>query len=174
MFNTMTITKAAGALIGALLLLMLANWAASGLYHVGPAGHGGDEEHAQAYSIPVEETAAEPEDDAPAVDVEALMAAADAAAGEREWGKCRACHKLDGTDGTGPHLNGVVGRAVGSVGGFGYSDGMTSHGGEWTPEVLIRFLTNPRAEVPGTKMAFAGIRDPQAIAHLIAYLEQNS
>lgn len=176
MFNTMTITKAAGALIGALLFLLLANWAASGLYHVGPAGHGGghgeDGELVQAYAIPVEDSgAAEPAEEAPQIDVAALMESADAAAGEREWGKCRACHKLDGTDGTGPHLDGIVGRPVGSVDGFAYSDGMASHGGDWTPELLITFLTNPRAEVPGTKMAFAGIRDPQAIAHLIAYLE---
>lgn len=171
MFNTMTITKAAGALIGALLFLLLANWAASGLYHVGPTGHGEEGETAQAYSIPVEESEAAAPAEAEEIDVAALMEAADPAAGEKEWGKCRACHKLDGADGTGPHLNGVVGRAVGSVAGFGYSDGMASHGGEWTPELLIHFLENPKAEVPGTKMAFAGIKNAQARANLVAYLQ---
>ena len=49
MFDTMTITKAAGALIGALLFLLLMNWAASGIFHVGPSGHAAEgEEHAQA------------------------------------------------------------------------------------------------------------------------------
>lgn len=172
MFNTMTITKAAGALIGALLFLLLANWAASSLYHVGsPVNEDG--ERVQAYGIEVEDAApAAAEDDEPALDVEALLASADLGAGEREWGKCRACHRLDGTDSTGPHLDGIAGREVGAVGGFAYSDVMASHGGEWTAELLMDFLENPRGEMPGTKMVFAGIRDPQARANLIAYLQQ--
>ena len=121
MFNTLTVTKAAGAVIGALLFLMLANWAASGLYTVGSAGHGGEgEEHAQAYTIPVEEEAADTGAEEEQIDFGALMAQADVAAGEKDFGKCRACHKLDGSDGTGPHLNGIVGRAVASVAGFSY------------------------------------------------------
>lgn len=175
MFNTMTVTKAAGALIGALLFLLLANWAASGLYHVG-GGHGGEgEEHAQAYSIPVEESteggdAAEEEQ----IDFAALMANADVAKGEKDFGKCKACHKLDGSDGTGPHLNGIVGRAVASVGGFGYSDAMVAHAAEapeWTHEALQEFLANPKGVVKGTKMSFAGLKKPEDRADLIAYLE---
>ncbi|MDP5307227.1 c-type cytochrome [Paracoccus spongiarum] len=176
MFNTMTVTKAAGALIGALLFLMLANWAASGLYHVGSAGGGeGHGESAQAYTIPVEESEgggeAEAEEE---IDFAALMEAADPAAGEKGFGKCKACHKLDGSDGVGPHLNGVVGRAVASVSGFAYSDAMVSHAGEapeWTPEALQEFLTNPKADVPGTKMSFAGLKKPEERADLIAYLQ---
>ncbi|PHQ66910.1 MAG: cytochrome c family protein [Paracoccus sp.] len=176
MFNTMTVTKAAGALIGALLFLMLANWAASGLYHVGSAGHGGeDEEHAQAYSIPVEDSGdggeAEAEEQ---IDFAALMEAADPAAGEKGFGKCKACHKLDGSDGVGPHLNGVVGRSVASIGGFAYSDAMVAHADEapeWTPEALQEFLTNPKSDVPGTKMSFAGLKKPEDRADLIAYLQ---
>jgi len=179
MFNTMTLTKAAGAFIGALLFLMLANWAASGLFHVGPAGHGGDhegEELAQAYSIPVPETADSSGVEEETIDFAALMESADAAAGEREWAKCRSCHQLDGTDGVGPHLNGVVGRATASVEGFGYSGAMTEHAAEfptWDPDHLQAFLENPRGLVSGTAMSFAGIRDPQARANLIAYLESN-
>lgn len=171
MFDTMTITKASGAIIGSLLFLMLASWGASALYHVGPQGHG-DGEHAQAYSIPVEETAGaatEAVDEGPAF--AEVYAAADAAAGEKAFGKCRACHKLDGADGTGPHLNGVVGRAVASAAGFNYSDAMAAHGGDWTPEDLDHFLTNPKAATPGTKMAFAGIRSAKERADLIKYLE---
>ncbi|MBK4215657.1 cytochrome c family protein [Paracoccus caeni] len=175
MFNTMTVTKAAGALIGALLFLMLAGWAASSIYHVGSAGHGGEgEEHAQAYSIPVEESEADAGAEEEQIDFAALMAQADVAKGESEFGKCRACHKLDGSDGVGPHLNGVVGRAVASIGGFGYSPAMTDHvadAPDWTPEALQEFLTNPKQVVSGTKMAFAGLKDPQARANLIAYLE---
>ncbi|WP_295043272.1 cytochrome c family protein [uncultured Paracoccus sp.] len=175
MFNTMTLTKASGALIGALLFLMLANWAAGSLYHVGSGGHG-EGEHAQAYSIPVEEAAGGEAEAEETIDFAALMASADAAAGEKEFGKCRACHKLDGTDGVGPHLNGVVGRPVASIGGFSYSPAMAEHvadAPDWTPEALQEFLTNPKADVPGTKMAFAGLRDPQARANLITYLASN-
>lgn len=175
MFNTMTLTKAAGAFIGALLFLMLANWGASELFHVGPSGHHGDDEHeiTQAYTIPVPEGddagAAEVEE----VDFEALMASADLAQGEREWAKCRSCHQLNGNDGVGPHLNGVVNRDKASVAGFSYSSAAIDMPGVWTPENLFHFIENPRGYMPGTAMSFAGIRDDQARASLIAFLEQN-
>ncbi len=176
MFDTMTLTKAAGALIGSLLFLLLTSWAASGIYHVGASGgHGEGEEHAQAYTIPVEDAGgsdAETADAGP--DFATVMASADAAAGEKVFGKCKACHKLDGADGTGPHLNGVVGRPVGSIGGFAYSDAMHAHAGEapdWTPEALQEFLADPKGVVKGTKMAFAGLKKIEDRANLIAYLE---
>ena len=176
MFDTMTVTKAAGALIGSLLFLMLMGWAASGIYNISTAGgHGEGEEHAQAYTIPVEEAAGGGEAAADAgPDFATVMASADAAAGEKAFGKCKACHKLDSSDGTGPHLNGVVDRAVASVGGFGYSDGMKAHAAEaptWTPEALQEFLTNPKSVVKGTKMAFAGLPKVEDRANLIAYLQ---
>lgn len=174
MFNTMTLTKAAGGLIGALLFLMLANWGAGALFHVGPAGHGyGDEEITQAYTIPVPESAAGAVEEVEEVDFEALMAAADLAQGEREWAKCRSCHQLNGNDGVGPHLNGVVNRDKASVAGFNYSAAAQDMPGEWTPENLFDFIANPRGYMPGTTMSFAGIRDDQARASLIAFLEGN-
>ena len=108
------------------------------------------------------------------IDFAALLASADAAAGEKDFGKCRACHKLDGTDGVGPHLNGVVGRAMASVAGFSYSAGMVEHAAvdpAWTPDALQAFLADPKGYVPGTKMAFAGLKDPQDRADIIAYLQ---
>lgn len=175
MFNTMTITKAAGALIGSLLFLLLVSWGASGLYHVGPTGHVAEgEEHPQAYSIAVEEAApAGAEAEAEVVDINALLASADPAAGEKVFGRCKACHKLDGTNGTGPHLDGVVNRAMAST-DFNYSDAMVAHAAEaptWTPEALQEFLANPKGVVPGTKMTFAGLPKPQERANLIAYLQ---
>lgn len=175
MFDTMTITKAAGALIGSLLFLLLMTWAASGIYYISVGSHGEGEEHAQAYTIPVEDAAGGEEaaaEEGP--DFATVLASADAAAGEKVFGKCKACHKLDGADGTGPHLNGVVGRAVASISGFSYSDAMVAHAGEapdWTPEALEHFLLNPKAAVKGTKMAFAGLPKVQDRANLIAYLE---
>lgn len=170
MFDTMTITKAGGALCGAFLIFLLGKWAAESLYHTGPVAHGG-EAVAQAYSIDTGAADAE----APAADAgpdfATLLAAADAAAGEKVFGKCKACHKVDGTNGTGPHLDGVVGRAVASVADFGYSDGMKAHGGDWTPEALSTFLEDPKGVVAGTKMSFAGLKKPEDRANIIAYLQ---
>lgn len=176
MFNTMTITKAAGALIGALLFMLLTSWAASGIFHMGSSDHAEGEAPAQAYTIEVADAAPadDEEEEAEAFDFDALMASADAAAGEKDFGKCRACHKLDGSNATGPHLDGVVGRAIASVDGFNYSSAMVEHVNDypdWSPEALYHFLTNPKAEVPGTKMVFAGFKNPQDIADLVAYLE---
>jgi cytochrome c len=173
MFNTMTVTKTASAVIGSLLFLMLVSWFASSLYHVGYSGHVAEgEEIPQAYRIPVEESAGAAEEaveEGP--DFATLLAAADPAAGEKSFGKCKSCHKLDGSDGVGPHLNGVVERDVAAVEGFNYSDAMAAHEGVWTPEELNAFITNPKAHVPGTKMSFAGIKSADERANLVAYLQ---
>lgn len=174
MFDTMTITKALSAVCGSLLVLLLAGWAADGLYTVGhEGGHGEGEEIAQAYSIdtgaeePAAEASAEPE-----VDFATLLASADAAAGETQFRKCSACHKLDGTDGVGPHLNGVVGRNHAAVEGFAYSEANIAKAGEvWTPEAISAFIENPKGYMPGTKMNFPGLPDAQDRANLIAYLQ---
>ncbi|MEI4484736.1 cytochrome c family protein [Frigidibacter sp. MR17.14] len=171
MFDTMTVTKVGGAVCGSLLVLLLGNFAAEGLYHTGAPSHGG-EEAAQAYVI---DTGAAEGGDAAAADAGpdfgTVFAAADAAAGEKVFGKCKACHKTDGNNATGPHLDGVVGRPVASAAGFGYSDGMKAHGGDWTPEALQEFLANPKGVVSGTKMAFAGLPKVEDRANLIKYLE---
>lgn len=175
MFNTMTLTKAAGALVGSLLFLLLAVWMASGIFDMTVAKNA-DGETPQAYVIEVADAAPAAEAEEEEVDMDALMANADAAKGEKDFGKCKACHRLDGSNTTGPHLDGVVGRAIASVDGFAYSNAMVEHAEDypdWSPEALLHFLTNPRAEVPGTKMVFAGFKNPQDIANLVAYLEQN-
>lgn len=172
MFDTMTITKAVGAVCGALLFFLLVNWAAETIYFGGAEG-GGEAEVARAYAIGGDTAAAAPAGDAAAADpaYADVAATADAAAGEKVFGKCKACHKIDGTNATGPHLNGVVNRARGTVEGFGYSDAMKSKNDPWTPENLYLFLKNPKADVPGTKMGFAGLPKPEDRANVIAYLE---
>jgi cytochrome c len=171
MFDTMTLTKVTGAICGSLLVYLFGTWAADSLYATAPASHGG-EEVAQAYTIDTGEAApADAAAEAGPAFTE-VFAAADAAAGEKVFGKCKACHKLDGTDGTGPHLNGVVNRAKASVGGFGYSDGLVAMAADsWTPENLDAFLTNPKGYVAGTKMSFAGLPKVEDRANLIKYLE---
>lgn len=163
MLDTMTVNKAAGGLIAMWLVLMLGKWVAEELYHVG--GHGEE----QAYAIEVED-AGPAEDAGDEVPFAEVFAAADAADGEGLFRACQACHKLDGSNGTGPHLDGVVDRAVASVDGFGYSDAMVGFGGEWTPERLSEFLANPKGVISGTKMSYAGMRKIEDRANLIAYL----
>ncbi len=171
MFDTMTLTKVTGAVCGSLLVYLFAAWAAESLYNTEPAGGHGGEEVAQAYSIDTGEAAAGDGAAAEGPSFDELYASADPAAGEKVFGKCKACHKIDGTNATGPHLNGVVDRNHGSVDGFGYSDAMSASKAEtWTPEHLDAFLTNPKGYVPGTKMSFAGLPKAQDRANVIAYL----
>lgn len=175
MFNTTTITKAAGAVLGAFLFFLLGNWASGALFSVGGTAHGaeGAEEVAMMTDKPggllddgATETAAT-EEAAPAV----VLGAGDVAAGEKVFGKCKACHKVDGSNATGPHLDGVVGRAVASVEGFAYSDAMIGHGGEWTLEQLDAYLTKPKDYIPGNKMSFAGLPKPEDRNNVITYLQ---
>lgn len=170
MFDTMTITKATGAVCGSLLVYLFAAWAGESLYHVGHDSHGG-EEVAQAYSIDTgsEEASTEVAEEGP--DFATLYAAADVAAGEKVFAKCKACHKLDGTDGTGPHLNGIVDKLKASSDGFAYSDALLAMAGDtWTPDNLNGFLESPKGYAPGTKMSFAGLPKVDERANLIAYL----
>lgn len=170
MLDTMTATKLVGALCGSLLIFLMGGWVGELLFHTG--GHG--DTHEQAYSIEVEssdEGAVEEE----AIDFVALVAEADPGAGERVFGKCKACHKVDGTDGTGPHLNGVVGRQIASADGFAYSEALTGKGGApWDADALNAFLENPKGWAPGTKMSFAGLRKVSDRADVVAYLQSTN
>jgi cytochrome c len=96
----------------------------------------------------------------------------DVAAGEKVFALCRSCHVLDeGVNRVGPSLYNVVGRASGSVAGFSYSDANKNSGVTWTTDVLFKYLEDPKGFMPGTKMAFPGIKDAQDRANLVAYLE---
>lgn len=101
----------------------------------------------------------------------AAFAAADPAAGEKVFGKCKACHQLNDKNAAGPHLDGVVGRPIASVEGFKYSNAMIAHqGATWEPATLSEFLTSPKTFAPGTKMSFAGLPKVADRANLIAFL----
>lgn len=112
---------------------------------------------------------------APAFDAHAVAEAAasgDAAAGQKIFSKCGACHSAEpgGPNKVGPNLAGVVGRPKASHAGFNYSDAMKAKGGNWTLDDLAAFIHNPKGFVPGTKMLFPGISDPGDLGNLLAYL----
>lgn len=100
--------------------------------------------------------------------------AADVAAGQKIFAKCRVCHTLAaGAPSTvGPNLHGLYGRKAGSLAGFGYSKAMKAAGIVWDDDTLAQYLRDPRALIPGNRMAFPGIANREEIANLLAYLQQ--
>ena len=164
--NTFELTKLVGAVCGSLLVLLLIQFAADGIFDTSS--------EITAYLIevpeaggPGAETGAEEEQ----IDVAALMAAADPAKGEATFKRCGACHKLDGSNAVGPHLDGVIGRDIASVEGFGYSDALSGMEGAWDADKIFHFLESPKEYAPGTSMSFAGLPKPEDRANVIAYLE---
>lgn len=117
--------------------------------------------------------AAAPAAPAAAFDV-AMIAKANADNGKTVFKKCGACHVADkaAASGVGPNLWGVVGRARASREDFAakYSGALKDKGGDWGYAELAEFIENPGAALKGTKMSFPGIKDPAAVADLLAFL----
>ena len=110
------------------------------------------------------------------VDINLIMAQGDASSGEQIFKKCVACHSIGKGEGNkiGPALYNVVGRKIGSVEDYKYSNALAEYGKEWSFEELNGFLEKPTAYIKGTKMAFAGLRKEEDRASVIKYLNQNS
>jgi len=127
------------------------------------------------------ETPAEPAAETPATTEAAAPAAGgsdyasytgDAAKGKRVFAQCMTCHAVqEGRNNVGPSLYQIVGRTAGTVEGFKYSDANKGSGIVWTEEQLFTYLENPQATIPGTIMAFPGLKNPQDRADVIAYLK---
>lgn len=104
--------------------------------------------------------------------------AQDVEAGKLAFRKCSACHADDAkTNKVGPHLADVIGRKAGGVEGYTYSEAMKDAGEAglvWNEATLAEYLAAPRTKVPGTKMAFAGIKKPEELQNLVAYLKSLS
>lgn len=162
--DTMTITKYVGAFCGSLLVFLLISTVAGAIFDR-------TSEEVVAFSLEAPEGDAAADAPEEQVDVAALVAAADAAAGEGQFRKCAACHKVDGSNAVGPHLDGVVGRPIASVEGFDYSAALSGIDASWDPDHLYAFLQSPKGYAPGTAMAFAGLPKSEDRANLIAYLQ---
>jgi cytochrome c len=94
----------------------------------------------------------------------------DAVHGKALYQGCQACHSIDEND-LGPKHRGLVGRPAANIEDYSYSAALKSSGLTWDEPTLDRWLTNPSALVPGTKMYFK-IDDPQSRADIIAYLRE--
>jgi cytochrome c len=100
--------------------------------------------------------------------------AQDAAAGEKVFLQCRACHQVGDAakNAVGPVLNGLFGRKAGMVEGYTYSSANKNSGIAWDEATFREYIKDPRAKIPGTKMVYAGLKDEKRIDDLIAYLHQ--
>ena len=166
------INKIVGAVLAALLLLLGIRFAVE--LATGP--HGGA---APPVFVAAPAQGPEPEAEraaaaeaAPPLDLAGLIAAADPAEGARAFRSCGACHstEADAKHRMGPNLWGVAGAPKAAREGFRYSAALAGLGGVWNDAALDAFLADPRGYAPSTKMAFAGIAEPERRAAVIAYL----
>ena len=100
--------------------------------------------------------------------------AQDAEKGAKVFNKCMACHTIEDKNKVGPSLKGIVGRKAASVEGYKYSDAMLAKAAEgviWDEATLAAYLPDPKSFVPGTKMTFPGLKNPEDVANVIAFLK---
>lgn len=170
----MEMNKISAAVLLAGIIAMVCGLIAEGVYE----GRGHDEEAKRGYTIAGAETAesgAAPAASEPAqpVDIAPFLAKADAEAGKAKIKLCTACHTFDkgGKNGVGPNQWGLIGGHIAHKEDYKYSDAVLAmKGKQWTFQELSDFLANPKKHIPGNKMSFAGMKDPQDRANLLAYL----
>jgi len=100
--------------------------------------------------------------------------AQDIAAGKTSFNKCLACHAIGegAKNKVGPELNGLDGRKSGTAEGYSYSDANKNSGITWSKDAFLEYIKDPKAKIPGTKMAFAGIKNEREANDLWAYIAQ--
>jgi len=165
--NSFEINKILGALLGTCLIVLALHIASGAIFSTpAPAKPG--------YDVVVkEEKAGQPEAKAAEQPIETLLASASAEHGAQVAKQCGACHNFQEGQGpkVGPDLYDVVGRKIASVPGFNYSAALKAKNGTWTFDALNKWLTDPRNDVPGTAMTFAGLTNEKQRADVIAYLD---
>ncbi len=171
--DSFEINKILGALLGTCLVLLAVHIASGAIFAPPvPAKPGYEIEVKQEQQPGQPGPAAKPAEQP----IENLLASASTERGAQVAKQCELCHNLGKGQGNkiGPDLYGVVGRKVASEPGFNYSAPLKAKGGTWTFDALNTWLTNPRADVPGTLMTFAGLSNERQRADVIAYLNSNS
>jgi len=110
------------------------------------------------------------------VDIVALLALGDLTHGEKVFKKCAACHVVEkgGANKIGPALYGVLGRKVGAINDYKYSQALADYDKDWTFEEMNGYLRKPQSWIKGTKMSFAGLRKEKDRASVILYLNKYS
>jgi cytochrome c len=100
--------------------------------------------------------------------------AQDAAAGKMSFNKCLACHAIGegAKNKVGPELNGIDGRKSGTAPDYSYSDANKNSGITWNEAQFKEYIKDPKAKIPGTKMAFAGIKNEKEINDLWTFISQ--
>ena len=128
----------------------------------------------RGFAVEIEEASDSASDKAKEqVDIKQLMAQANAETGAKIAKKCVSCHTFDkgGANKIGPNLWNIVNAPKASRSGFAYSKAFSSLEGNWDIDSLHIFLHKPSRYIPGTKMSFVGIKKPQDVADVIAYLQ---
>lgn len=164
--NSFELNKILGAVLGTCLILLALNIGADAIFTT-------EKPEKPGYNIVVAKVdSGQPEAKEAETPLPVLLAKASPEKGERVAKQCAACHNFQKGAGPkiGPDLWNVVGRPVAAHDQFKYSPAMKEKGGEWTFENLSSFLTDPRRAVPGTSMTFAGLKNPEQRADVLAYL----
>jgi len=165
--DSFELNKILGAILGACLVLLITNFTANALFAPQmPAKPG----FVIAVNAPAKKATTAPKK---AVSIETLLQTASAQKGKAIANVCKVCHTLakGEPNHVGPNLWGIVGDKRGEDRhGFNFSAAMKAKGGTWTYDDLNKFLTNPKAFIPGTAMGFAGIQKDSQRADVIAYL----
>lgn len=169
--SSLEITKMAMAVLIAGIVAMVAGFVARGT--VSPTF---PEQNAYVVDLGVEAEAVVEVAVVETPSIGALLAAADAGAGQGLSRACAACHTFDkgGANRIGPGLWDIVNRPLATVDSFNYSSALSEMGGDWSYEALDGFLAAPKEWAPGTKMSYAGMRSADDRADLIAWLRSLS
>jgi len=163
------VNKVAGAVLSALLVI----FASRALLDIVYRQHKPEK---PGWALPITEIEpAQPTQAAPPFEVAQVLgglAKASAENGRDTFKRCLQCHTSEkgGPNRVGPNLWGIVGRPRASITSFPYSDAMKSHPGNWTFDELAKYIHDPKADIPGNKMAFIGIKDNLELADLLSYL----
>lgn len=164
--NSFELNKVLGAILGTCLILLALNIGAGAIFSVEKPAKPG-------YAVAVKEEGGGKKEAAPKEEpLPVRLASASVDKGKSTAKQCQACHTFEkgGPNRVGPNLWNVVGNERGEGRGFNFSSAMKAKGGKWTYEELDKFLADPRGYIPGTAMTFAGVKNDQRRADVIAYL----